>query len=429
MIFAGAFRRSGKRAAATAHQRTLESAALWPRAAASSTDTAMKVSTVCRCVEVRSGIMAVLPVYLLNEKTKERVSGHYLSSVLWGPANEAMSCYDFQRLMAVNQDLKGNAYAWLHRVNGRVAERIPLPPECVEPYFDGNNHLWYRFCEPRTGRLWYLPPEDVIHYKGFSTDGIRGVSVLRRAAQTIGIERAAGAYEESFYANSGRPSGVLTAEADLNGYVEVRQSDGTTVQRRTKDVVRDDWERMYTGTGNAFRTAVLDLGLKYQPLSVSSSDAQFVESKEVRVADICRYFGVPLHLVYAGKESYASNEQNSLEFIKYSKLPDITQWNQEDTNKLLLPGDRAASLRIKRELKVYLQGDTAAQAAWYSKMFDIGVYSVDDIRDREDLPSVPGGTARRASLNYVPLADWETISRLRAETEPGRRGEKEEEPV
>lgn len=421
MIFAGAFARSGtKKDAAAGPVPVLDRTDAWPRSGTSA-DTAMKVSTVCRCVEVRSGVMAVLPVYLLNEKTKERVSDHYLAGVLWGQANEAMSNYDFQRLMAVNQDLKGNAYAWLRRVNGRLRERIPLPPECVQPWFDGNGHLWYRFCDPRTGRLWDLPPEDVLHYKGFSTDGIRGVSVLARAAQTIGIERAAGRYEESFYANSGRPSGVLTADTDLNGYVEVRSADGAVSQRRAKDVVRDDWERMYSGTGNAFRTAVLDLGLKYQPLSVTSADAQFVESKEVRVADICRYFGVPLHLVYAGKESYASNEQNSLEFVKYSKLPDITQWNQEDTNKLLLPGDRAASLRIKRELKVYLQGDAAAQAAWYSKMAEAGVYSVDDIRDLEDLPRVPGGSARRASLNYVPLEHWAEISRARAEeTEPGQ---------
>ncbi len=420
MIFAGAFRRGVRKAARTETPvLDLTDAAPWPGAAASSTDTAMKVSTVCRCVEVRSGVMAVLPVYLLNENTKERVRDHYLSDVLWGQANEAMSNYDFQRLMAVNQDLKGNAYAWLHRVNGRVAERIPLPPERVRPCFDLKYRLWYRFTDPRTGRLWYLPPEDVIHYKGFSTDGVHGVSVLARAAQTIGIERAAGQYEESFYKNSGRPSGVLTADADLNGYVEVRGADGVAVQRRAKDVVRDDWERMYTGPGNAFRTAVLDLGLKYQPLSVTSADAQFVESKEVRVADICRYFGVPLHLVYAGKESYASNEQNSLEFVKYSKLPDITQWNQEDTNKLLLPGDRRSGLRIKRELKVYLQGDTAAQAAWYSKMAEAGVYSVDDIRDLEDLPRVPGGGARRASLNYVPLDSWEEISRARA-ANPGQ---------
>ena len=44
----------------------------------------------------------------------------------------------------------------------------------------------------------------------------------------------------------------------------------------------------------------------------------------------------------------------------------------------------------------------------------IGGYSVDDIRALEDLPNVPGGKARKASLNYVPLEDWRELSRLRA---------------
>ena len=36
------------------------------------------------------------------------------------------------------------------------------------------------------------------------------------------------------------------------------------------------------------------------------------------------------------------------------------------------------------------------------------------LRALEDLESVPGGSARQASLNYVPLEDWRELSRLRA---------------
>ena len=105
---------------------------------------------------------------------------------------------------------------------------------------------------------------------------------------------------------------------------------------------------------------------------MSNTDAQFVESKEIRVADICRFFGVPLHLAYAGKQSYQSNEQNGIEYVNYTLLSYETQWGQEDSYKLLLPGERAEGLRIKRELKVFLKGDSAAQAAWYRTMREIG---------------------------------------------------------
>ena len=99
---------------------------------------------------------------------------------------------------------------------------------------------------------------------------------------------------------------------------------------------RQAWEAIHRGPGNAFRVAVLDLGLKYQPISMTNTDAQFVESNEVRVADVCRFFGVPLHLAYAGKQSYQSNEQNGIEYVNYTLLGYETQWDQEDTYKLLL---------------------------------------------------------------------------------------------
>ena len=160
--------------------------------------------------------------------------------------------------------------------------------------------------------------------------------------------------------------------------------------------------------------AVLDLGLKYQPISMTNSDAQFVESNEVRVADVCRFFGVPLHLVYAGKQSYQSNEQNGIEYVNYTLLGYETQWGQEDSYKLLLPGERDKGLRIKRELKVFLRGDSAAQSAWYRAMREISVYSANDIRGLEDLPAVPGGDSRYSSLNFIPLEDFAELSRLRA---------------
>ena len=147
---------------------------------------------------------------------------------------------------------------------------------------------------------------------------------------------------------------------------------------------------------------------------MSNTDAQFVESSEVRVADVCRFFGVPLHLAYAGKQSYQSNEQNGIEYVNYTLLGYETQWGQEDSYKMLLPGERARPLRIKRELKVFLRGDTAAQAAWYKALRETGAYSVDDIRALEDLCKVPGGDSRYASWNYGPLERFVELSVMRA---------------
>lgn len=382
-----------------------------------SRDKAMKLSTVSRCVEVRSCSVAMLPVYVMSENTKERLTDHPLGRILWEQANEAMTRFDYERLMQCNLDLKGNAYAWINR-DGRTGdpvELIPLCPDHVTPYVALDSSLWYIYVNPRTGEMSRLHPADVLHYKGYSTDGIEGISILSRAAMTIQTGLSAQQYQRDIYRNGGRPSGVLTVDADLSGKPDlvVKNAKGEDEKVSRKEVIRREWEKIHTGSGNGFRVAVLDNGMKYTPIAMSNSDAQFVQSEEQRVSDICRFFGTPLHMVYAGKQSYSSNEQNSLEFVTYTLQHIVTQREQEDSRKLLLPSKRAMGLRVRRELKALLRGDTAAQSAWYKAMRECGVYSVDDIRGYEDLPKVPGGHNRYGSLNYVPLELFELLSILR----------------
>ena len=385
-------------------------------AVALSRDKAMKLSTVSRCVELRANAIAMLPVYLMDENTKKRMTGHPLGCLLWGPPNEVMTRFDYERLMQRNLDLCGNAYAWIDRDNqaGRPVELIPLIPDHVTPYIDQGGALWYIYTNPRTGEMTRLAPEDVLHYKAYSTDGITGISILRRASQSISTGLSAQQYQADLYANGGRPSGVLKAKTDLGGTVGVVNSAGETEIITKKEKLRREWEKVYSGPGKGFRVAVLDLDLDYTPIAMSNSEAQFVESEEYRVADVARFFGVPLYLLNAGTQAYSSNEQNSIDFVKHTMLPIIVQREQEDTWKLLLPRERESGLRIKREPKQLLRGDTAAQAAWYKALRDVGAYSVNDIRALEDMEAVAGGDSHNASLNYVPLEDWRELSRLRA---------------
>lgn len=424
MIFDKALRQRSsvpRQSGGSAAVLSLESASSWTGwtsedAVALSREKAMKLSTVSRCVELRANAIAMLPVYLMDEGTKARLHSHPLGPLLWGPPNEVMTRFDYERLMQCNLDLTGNAYAWIGRDGrtGRPVELIPLRPDSVDPYITPGGTLWYIYTNPRTGELTRLSPEDVLHYKAYSGDGITGISILRRASLAISTGLSSQQYQSDLYANGGRPSGVLKTDADLSGSVTEPNAEGELVTVSRKEKLRREWEKVHNGPGKGFRVAVLDLGLEYTPIAMNNSDAQFVESEEYRVADVARFFGVPLYLLNAGKQAYSSNEQNSIDFVKHTMLPLVIQREQEDSRKLLLPRERAEGLRIKRELKQLLRGDTAAQAAWYKAMREVGVYSPDDIAALEDLPSVPGGGSRYANLNYVPLEDWRELSRLRA---------------
>lgn len=88
----------------------------------------------------------------------------------------------------------------------------------------------------------------------------------------------------------------------------------------------------------------------------------------------------------------------------------MTQYEQEATEKLLNRSERADGLEIRINMMAELRGDSSSRGSWYNSMWQIGAYSVNDIRALEDMPDVEGGGEHTASLNYVPLSVWRELS-------------------
>ena len=380
---------------------------------------ARKLSAVDRCIELLSDSMGKLPCFIMDSRTRERQQLPLLQLLNVRP-NEAMTPFIRKKVLETSRQVNGNGYDWILRNprTGRIEELIPVPGNLVEPWRDLGGRVWYTVTHPWTGEPMVLPNEDICHYKAATRDGLKGVATLRRASETIASARAQQQYERSFYESGGQPSGVLQTDSDLNGYAKgpdgkvLKREDGTAV--KLKDQLRSEWEKVHAGPSNSHRLAILDLGLKYTPIAATNADAQFIESKEVSIRDIARYFGVPLYKLQEGKQAYGSNEQNSIEYVVGTLHPIVTQYEEEMTWKLLLESQVDAGLEIRINMMAELRGDTSARKDWYKAMNEIGVFSVNDIEELEDRPAVPGGDARKASVNYVPLEDWPELSRLRA---------------
>lgn len=366
-----------------------------------SESTAMKLSAVNACVNILSDAVSCMPVYAFLEATKARPPLPVLELLNLRP-NDAMNAATMKKLLEAQRLLTGNGYAWIHRdpYFGEIDEIVPLLSAYVNVDVDADGTVWYDYTDNKAGKVYRLHNLDVLHYKAYSRDGITGVSVLSHAASVIRTGDAAASYEEGYYKNGAAVSGVLsTTDSDLSP--------------EQRDAVRGEWERVHAGNANAFRIAVLDRSLKYQPIAISNRDSQFIESKEIAVKDIARFFRVPLYKLGEGKQAYSSNEQNELDFESSTILPLVTQLEQEDTYKLLLPSQRQQTMRLRRNMDVLLRADPKSRAQHYKDMREMGAYSVNDILDKEDRPPVPGGNVRLASLNYVPLEDFTELSRNR----------------
>ncbi len=375
-----------------------------------SPEEAQKISAVYGAVQYICDFIAPLPVYVFNRNTRERVD-HRLAKVLAVRPNPFQTPTDYKRFMTRSLLFRGNAYAYIHRDprTGHVVETIPLLADHMRlDLIDGK--LWYFYTHPTTGKIWQLYPLQVVHYKGDSDDGYTGLSVLHYARKTLQRASAADRYEQAVYLNNSRPGGVLETDSDLGGFSEVDDPQNPGAKLTVKENVRRAWERVHGGSENAFRTAILDNGLKYKPITITAYDESFVQAKDVSIADIARFFGVPLHALMTGKQSFQSNEQNSLEFAQGRGMALIKSMEEEDSYKLLLDDELANSHWIKRNMDARLRGDTASRANYYRTMHDIGGYSVNDIMELEDRPDVPGGDVRMARLDSVPLERFEELS-------------------
>lgn len=396
---------------------SLEAAGMTFPAVGSSGDEARSLSAVDRCIEILSDSVAKLPSYVMELDTRERIK-HDILYLLNTRPNEAMSPFVRKKVLETSRLEGGNAYDWIIRdpQTGRPRELIPIPWQLVHPWRDRGGRVWYDVTHPVTGEPMRLPQEDVCHYKNATRNGIQGLATLARAREVISAARAAQQYELAYYQSGGQPSGILRTESDLSGYAidengkHLRRADGSAVS--LKDQLRSEWERVHYGPSNSHRVAILDFGLDYKPLTTSNRDAQYVETKSLSVTDIARYFGVPLYKLNEGHQAYNSNEQNGIEYVVGTLHPIITQYEEEQTYKLLTSRE-LTRLEIRINMMAELKGDTASRAAWYRAMSELSVICPNDICALEDIPNVPGGDLRRASLNYVPLHMWEELSRLR----------------
>lgn len=359
---------------------------------ASGTQTpAMKVAVVNACVEIRSDTMGKLPFFVMDENSKEHLSSHRISNLLTTRPNEHMTPFVFKKLLESQRLMSGNAYVLIvsSPATGDPTELIPLLSKYVSIWRDGDGKLWYVYCDPVSGLTRRFTPDEIIHLKAYTEDGITGISVLSRASKAIQNAGMQQDYENKFYSQNAKPAGILEVVGDL--------SDAA----RTK--VRTEWESIYGGTQNAFRVAVLDNSMKYQQIGMSQKDAQFVESKDCTIQDIARFFGVPLYKLQSGKQSYSSNEQNAIEYVVSTIHPTVQQWEEEFSFKMLFGREIQSGLWVKINMNAELRGDMAARGAWYTSMRNNGAYSVNDILGFEDQPKVNGGDTRIMPLNNIPL--------------------------
>ena len=154
----------------------------------------------------------------------------------------------------------------------------------------------------------------ILQLKSFNPlDDHYGLSPIEAAAFGIDIHNAAGAWNKALLDNAARPSGALVFEPD----------DGAgNLTPSQFDRLRTELAEQYQGAANAGRPLLLEGGLKWQAMSFSPADMDFIESKHVSAREIALAFGVPPMLLgIPGDNTFANYQEANRALWRQTILP------------------------------------------------------------------------------------------------------------
>ncbi len=356
---------------------------------------ALQTSAVYACVKILAETVASLPLHLFKKGKggkSEMAEQHPLFSCLYEMPNDEMTSFEFREMMMTSLLLWGNAYARKIRKNGHVTELWYLKPQLMTVERDTQTgKIKYTYSDDITNQTYEYKPEQIFHVKGLSLDGVTGLSPISQAREAVGLSLATEEYGAKFFGNGARPGGVLEHPGIL----------------KDPEKLRESWNKVYQGTRNSHKVAVLEEGMKYHTIGIAPEDAQFLETRKYQVNEICRIFRVPPHLVGDLERATFSNiEHQSIEFVQHTIRPWLVRWEQAISRSLLDEKERL--LYFSRfNVDGLMRGDYKSRMEGYAIGRQNGWLSANDIRHLEDLPPIPkeqGGDAYLVNGNMTAVS-------------------------
>jgi len=352
--------------------------------------TALQTTAVYACVRILSETIASLPLhtYRYTDRGKDKALDHPLYYLLHSEPNREMTSFVFRETLMSHLLLWGNAYAQIIRDGrGRVLSLYPLLPDKMLVDRAITGEITYHYQTERG--IYVLRSDEVLHIPGLGFDGLVGYSPIAMAKNSIGMSIAAEEYGAVFFSNGANPGGVL----EHPGIVKDPKR------------LRDSWNAVYQGSGNAHRIAVLEEGVKFSPIGIPPDQAQFLETRKFQINEIARIFRVAPHLLAdLEKSSFSNIEQQSLEFVKYTLDPWVIRWEQAIQKALFLPSEKQQYF-VKFNLDGLLRGDYQSRMNGYAIGIQNGFLSPNDARSLENLNAIEHGDVFAVNGNMIKLED------------------------
>ena len=285
--------------------------------------------------------------------------------------------------------VSGNSYTRIFRnTSGDVVNLVCLDPATVTVRRSAiGRKIFLIENESET-----LTSEEIIHITDLIQPGsLTGLSRVERLKEAIGLSSAMQTFAARFFGTGATTQGII-------------EYPGALTPEQAKNL-RDGFDSAHRGFRRAHKTGVLSGGASYKQTTVPNDAAQFIESRRFSVEEIARAFNIPLSMMgVPGTQSYASVEQNAIQFVTHTLRPYIEK--VEWAYSRLLPVEAF----LKFNVDGLLRGDFNSRISAYATGLQSGFMSVNDIRRLEDLSPTEGGDQYRVPLANISLTDTHLVA-------------------
>jgi HK97 family phage portal protein len=371
------------------------------------------VSTAYACCRLISSTIASLSLsmYEWQDRGKREAPEHPIYGLLHTRPNAQQTSFEWRSQMMWNLLLRGNAYSEIiPGPRGQVDQLWPLHPDYVLPQAFENG-IWipaeastisspvqmrYLVRDLR-GQYRIIPSEQMFHLRGEpgAGNGLVGVSVVSLARQTFGLSLALESHGARLFSQGIRPSGALETDKGLTA--------------KQAENLRKDLRTLYGGLQGAHGTLVLEEGMKWKQISLTNEDAQFIETRKFQIAEVARWFGVPLMKLQETEKSTSWGtglEQFNLAYLSDAIQPRVVAFEQTISRDLILnPGRFYAAF----DLKSLVRADFKTRFEAYDIQIKDGVLSPNEVREFEDMNPREGGDVY-VDPTFAPVRRSESLA-------------------
>lgn len=365
-------------------------------------------------------------IAMMNRKVKKTKKTGYVMDAVEHPIAKLMrtapnpysTWYSTIQALIANACM-GNGYLWIRErdeltMRPVLLEHVPQHMVYAEYYYE---ELYYRVSGAINGVSVSerVPACDMIHIKGFSTNGVTGKHAIITHRATLSSAISSQTYTEAVYGNSARPSIAIKYDE--------------TLDENERNNVEENLMARMSGAARAGVPLVLDKGMDVQYLQWSPQEVAAIDFAKLTIEYVSMITKVPYDILSAsGTGTYGSALQRNQNLLTHCYGPWVEQIQEEFNRKLFYKSEYESGKRyFMLDSEIFLRMDRKTESEMVINLVATAIMTPNEARFKIGLPPFPGGDDLMGNINSIPLGSVVEVAKAKYLSSAGEKidGEKQ----